>query len=234
MIVFYSNKVNNGELIIENDEFKHCVKVLRKNIGDEINVFDSEGNVYNVTIISIDKDKLIGKILSTTLARSTNHHFCLAIAPTKKADRMEWMISKIVEIGVQEVWFIKTKRTEFAKYKVDRLNKIMFSAAKQSLNYKLPKFREFDSLKSALQETEAFTHRYIAHCSDPKDFLLNKGFGSDAKVLALIGPEGDFTPEEIALAQDHDFEEVSLGPSRLRTETAGLVAVTLLNASLIR
>ena len=233
MVVFYTERIEDNHLLLEGDELRHCIKANRKKIGDQITVFDESGHVYTAVIEEIGKKELRALITSKKETKKKDAFLSIAIVPTKNADRMEWFVSKAVEIGIQEIILMKTSNAERSRYKYDRLKRIAFSAAKQSLNFKLPSIREFNSLKEVLRHTAAYKHKFVAHCQDPIDHLLTKVVDPDEKAIVMIGPEGDFTTEEVLQMNTNSFEEVNLGPSRLRTETAGVVAITLLNALLL-
>ncbi len=230
MIVFFSEEILGNSIFLHGDEYKHCVKVLRHKVGDEILIFDEYGKLYTSEILKIDKNRVEARIIRVRKVEESRGRVILAIAPTKKADRMEWLLGKAVEIGIHEFWMVKTKRTQMARYKVERLKKIAFSAAKQSLNFKLPIIKEFDNLEDVFEQCGNVNYKFIAHCMDPKEHLMTKEINRDSDVLILIGPEGDFDENEVEQCKNYGFEEISLGPARLRTETAGLVSITIINA----
>ncbi len=232
MILHYTEKVDQGILYLTDDELRHCVKALRKKVGDEINVFDEFGNIYAGVIKQIDRQELKATVIGVQKAAPILTQITMVVAPTKNPDRIEWMIGKAVEIGVQQIILMHTDRTERTRHKMDRIKKIAFSSAKQSLNLILPNIIEVDSVKETLDLISDYNAKYIAHCLDPKDHLMLKKIHNKEKIAFLIGPEGDFTENEITMLMSHGFEEISLGPSRLRTETAGIVALTLINGML--
>ena len=203
------------------EESWHCTKVLRYKTGDEIGLIDGNGNFYEGQLSTVNEKKCVANItFGPRIQNKHPYHLHLAIAPTKNIDRMEWLVEKAVEIGVDEITFMRCKNSERTVIKEDRLNKIAESAVKQSLQAYIPKIHGLTNFADVINSSADL--KFIAHCEEPikkhlKDFeLLNR------KSLALIGPEGDFTVEEIAQAKTVGFSEISLGENRLRTETAGL------------
>ena len=203
------------------EESWHCTKVLRFKAGDEIGVIDGKGNFYEAQLSTVNEKKCLANI--TTGPRLQNKHpyyLHLAIAPTKNIDRMEWMVEKAVEIGVDEITFVRCKNSERTVIKEDRLIKIAESAVKQSLQAFIPKINPLTNFADVLKINSDL--KFIAHCEEqiPKHL---KSFDLKNKTsLVLIGPEGDFSSEEITLAKQANFSEISLGENRLRTETAGV------------
>lgn len=203
------------------EESWHCTKVLRYKTGDEIGLIDGNGNFYEGQLSTVNEKKCVANItFGPRIQNKHPYHLHLAIAPTKNIDRMEWLVEKAVEIGVDEITFMRCKNSERTVIKEDRLIKIAESAVKQSLQAYIPKIHGLTNFADVINSSADL--KFIAHCEEPikkhlKDFeLLNR------KSLALIGPEGDFTVEEIAQAKTVGFSEISLGENRLRTETAGL------------
>jgi 16S rRNA (uracil1498-N3)-methyltransferase len=216
------------EKILDEIDSKHCVRVLRKNKGDEINVTDGEGNLFKCTIAEANPKKAKLNILETIRAfEKPSRYVHLAIAPTKNLDRMEYFVEKAVEIGVSEISFIQAKNSERKVLKLDRLHRIAISGMKQSLKAYLPKLNELKSLRTFLEDVDAAQMNLIAHLNEKSVAISKKKIGTS--VCIIIGPEGDFDQNEINMAEEKGFEMVSMGKSRLRTETAGVVAVTLLN-----
>jgi 16S rRNA (uracil1498-N3)-methyltransferase len=223
MQIFFANIFTDTDtILLSEEESKHCIRVLRHKSGDVINIIDGKGNLYEVEITDANPQKCSAKILSKKqIASAKKHHLHIAISPTKNADRIEWMLEKCTELGVDEFSFIICKRTEKTGVKTDRLKKIAESAVKQSIQAILPVINEAQSFKDFITKHSNTPSKYIAHCleedkAELKSVLQNKGN------LILIGPEGDFTEDEIKLAVQYNFKALSLGNSRLRTETAGL------------
>jgi 16S rRNA (uracil1498-N3)-methyltransferase len=210
------------------EESWHCYKVLRCKVGDQIHIIDGLGASYKGELITASEKKCIAKITEGPFYQSKRNYFLhLAIAPTKQIDRIEWMIEKAVEIGVDEISFIKCKNSERVTLKIDRIQKIVESAVKQSKQAFIPKINDLDEFKNIVKLKSDI--KLIAHCEvDDKEQLKDIDF-KGRSVLVVVGPEGDFTKEEIELAKNNDFDPLSLGNTRLRTETAGLYIVQALS-----
>ena len=227
MQLFYLENPKD-EIILSAEESKHATKVLRKKEGDVLSFTDGKGNLYKAEITVADSRKCRLKVVSTEQKeKQHNYHLHIAIAPTKNMDRFEWFLEKATEIGIDEITPIICSRSERKVIKTERCNRILLSAMKQSLKFHLPKLNEAISLNDFLKQDYEGA-KYIAHCEDGEKKEL-KIVNKTEKYLILIGPEGDFSPKEIDLALHNQFKAVSLGTSRLRTETAGIVAVHTLN-----
>ena len=227
MPFFYSKNIVDKFIILENQEMKHCINVLRKEINDLITVVDGKGIIFSCKIIEINLDNCKLLIIKKNKnLRNRNIHLC--IAPTKSHKRMEWMVEKIVEIGIDKITFMICTNSIRTSINLKRLNKIALSAMKQTQTAYLPKITQCTSFKTVLEQ-DSSKHRYIAHLNHDKIIFLNKAKKSKTSICILIGPEGDFTKEEINYSLDNKFIEVCLGNNRLRTETAGIVSVTILN-----
>ena len=223
MQLFFANIfTDENNILLSAEESKHCIKVLRHKNGDTINLIDGKGNFYEAEITDANPQKCNVKIISKKqVAVAKPYYLHIAISPTKNADRIEWMLEKCTELGVDEFSFIICKRTEKTGVKTERLKKIAESAIKQSIQAMLPVINEAQSFKDFVTKHQNTPSKYIAHCIDEdktgiKDAVLK------VKSLILIGPEGDFTEEEIKLATENKFQPLSLGNNRLRTETAAL------------
>ena len=232
MQVFFSNVFAAADtLILSAEESKHCIRVLRHKTGDRIHVIDGTGNFYEAEITEADSQKCLVKIRHTKqIASPKKYHLHLAISPTKNADRIEWMLEKCTELGVDEFSFVICKRTEKTGVKTERLRKIAESAVKQSIQAMLPVINEAQTFKDFVVKTHnPLPSKHIAHCIE-EDKTGLKSILHQSNNIVLIGPEGDFTKEEIDLAFKNGFVALSLGNNRLRTETAGLyVAAALKN-----
>ena len=216
------------EIILSSEESKHATKVLRKKEGDILNFTDGNGGFYKAEITLADSRKCRLQIISSEQKRKQHsYHLHIAIAPTKNMDRYEWFLEKATEIGIDEITPIICDHSERKVLKTERCNRILLSAMKQSLNFHLPKLNEAIPLKEFLKQ-EFEGNKYIAHC-EKSDKLELKNEKLEEKTLILIGPEGDFSPAEIEIALQNQFKAISLGESRLRTETAGLVTVHTIN-----
>ena len=221
MQLFYCPEILENSYYLNSEESKHCIKVLRKNEGDLINLIDGSGGFYEVKLTIASQKKVHFEIVKSWKEEARDYKLHIAIAPTKNNDRLEWFLEKATEIGIDEITPIICHHSERKVVKEERLKKIILSATKQSLKAKIPKlnsaisFKEFCSIK---QEADCF----IAHCELQEKTSFKSVIAKNA--LVLIGPEGDFSNQEIDLALANNFTPISLGNSRLRTETAGLVA----------
>jgi len=214
--------VQDKTATLTSEESWHCAKVLRKKAGDTIQLIDGKGNFYEAVLELVSDKKCTAVITSgPVLQAKRNYYLHLAIAPTKQMDRIEWMIEKAVEIGIDEISFINCKNSERTVIKTDRINKIVESAVKQSLQAYLPIVNELISFKEIISASKE-DQRLIAHCYDSAKENLKQIDFKNKSTLILIGPEGDFAKEEVDLALNNKFKAVSFGTNRLRTETAGL------------
>ena len=227
MKLFFTENTEN-EFTISSEESKHITRVLRKKEGDILNFTDGKGNLLVSEITSSDikktRVKLIEKIEKE---KGHNYYLHIAIAPTKNIDRFEWFLEKATEIGIDEITPIICDRSERKVIKTERCNRILLSAMKQSLKYHLPKLNEAISFTDFIQKNFDGS-KYIAHCKESKKIEL-KEKNTEIKTLILIGPEGDFSASEIDKSTNNHYQAISLGNSRLRTETAGIFAVTNIN-----
>ena len=222
MQLFYLEDPEN-EIILSAQESKHATKVLRKKKGDILDFTDGKGNFYKAEITIADSRKCRLKIVSSEQkGKQHNYHLHIAIAPTKNMDRFEWFLEKATEIGIDEITPIICSRSERKVIKTERGNRILLSAMKQSLKHHLPKLNEAINLNDFIKQ-DFEGAKYIAHCEDGEKKEL-KIANKTEKYLILIGPEGDFSSDEINFALQNQFKAVSLGTSRLRTETAGIIA----------
>lgn len=224
MQLFFANIfIDTENILLSAEESKHCVRVLRHKDGDVIHVIDGKGNFYETEITDANPQKCSVKIISKKQVSSPKkYHLHIAISPTKNADRIEWMLEKCTEFGVDEFSFIICKRTEKTGVKTERLKKIAESAVKQSIQAILPIINEAQTFKEFVS-TQNNASKYIAHCLE-QDKTELKTMLQNTQTLILIGPEGDFTEDEIKLAIENKFQPITLGNTRLRTETAGLYA----------
>ena len=223
MYLFYTPNISTESFLSE-EESAHCVRVLRYTRGDEILLTDDRGNTYNARITNPHPKHCEFEIISSERQRKSHDFYLhIAIAPTKNIERMEWMVEKCTEIGVDEITPLLCRFSERKQIREDRLEKIILSAAKQSLTPYLPKLNPLTDyntfIKCAHEET-----RFIAHCYKEDKRELKDEIQKGKSCLVLIGPEGDFSEQEVADALSLGFVPVSLGNSRLRTETAGVVA----------
>lgn len=228
MHVFYTPDIQTHPELPE-EEAQHCIRVLRLNAGDEITLTDGKGNFYRAEITAATNKRCLVKVIETIAQEPLwQGHLHIAMAPTKNMDRNEWFAEKATEVGIDELTFLNCRFSERKVIKTERIEKILISAIKQSLKARLPKLNgmmDFD--KFIAQDFSG--QKFIAHCYEGEKPLLKhiRKPGEDA--LVLIGPEGDFSEEEVKKAIDKGFQPISLGKSRLRTETAALIATVLIN-----
>lgn len=228
MHVFYTPDIANTQELPE-EEAGHCLRVLRLGVGDEVMLTDGKGFFYQAVIAAATQKRCMVKLISKTEQEPFwNGHLHLALAPTKNMDRMEWLAEKATEIGFDELTFLNCRFSERKVIKTDRIEKIVVSAVKQSLKARKPVVNEMMDFRKFM-ERDFSGQKFIAHCYEGEKPLLKDVLQPDEDAVVLIGPEGDFSPEEVALATEKGFQAVSLGKSRLRTETAALVAVHLMN-----
>lgn len=230
---FYDPQMT-GEL--PQEEAQHAVRVLRLGMGDEINLMDGKGTYYRAEITTATNHKCLYRILEEQPQEPAWHgHLCLGMAPTKLNDRVEWFAEKATEIGVDEFAWLDCQFSERKVLKTERVDKIVVSAMKQSHKAWKPQVNEMTPFRKFV-EAERAGQKFICHCYDQADI---DGTASEKPNLmdvidgcqdctVLIGPEGDFSVEEVRLAQQHGYQSVTLGKSRLRTETAGLCAVHMM------
>lgn len=228
MIRFYAPDIAAAAVLPE-VESGHAVRVLRHREGDLIEVVDGAGHLYRCRIVAAHpKHTSVAVEECIPLPKVWTPTITLAVAPTKNMDRMEWLVEKLVEIGVDRIVPLRCGRSERRELKSERLRKIAVSAMKQSLKAVLPAIDEPTPLPAFLKEAAAMcgAARFVAWCDDNSArTLLAKAYAPGADAVILIGPEGDFTPTEVEAAARAGFEPVTMGDNRLRTETAALVAV---------
>ena len=228
MQLFYTKNIKENMAIFTEEEARH-IQVLRKKAGDKLHFIDGVGGIYEGEVMEVHKKQCVLSILQHTPAYNQRKvHLHIAIAPTKNINRLEWFLEKATEIGIDEITPILCDRSERKKIRNDRLEKILLSAAKQSLKAYLPKLNELTDYQSFIKK-ENDNLKYIAYCNDDNLNHLKKEYSIPQNVTILIGPEGDFSEKEIQLALENNFKGISLGDSRLRTETAGIVACHIIN-----
>jgi 16S rRNA (uracil1498-N3)-methyltransferase len=223
MLLFYAPDLLTLPELPE-QESGHCVRVLRKQAGDEIDITDGKGHFFRAQIRDAHPKKCLVEIVEQIAApQRWKNHIEIAVAPTKNLDRIEWFAEKATEIGIDKITFLKTRYSERKELKTDRIQKILVSAMKQSEKAVLPVLQEMTDFKTFVKQDFA-GQKFIAHCYAGEKPLLSRAVHAGENVLILIGPEGDFSEDEVALALQHGFQAISLGESRLRTETAALTA----------
>lgn len=214
------------QIVLSPETSKHCIQVLRMKTGEQLQLTNGKGLLLTAQIIAEDKKACVVKCINNTAV--TNHQSTLSIAISllKNSSRFEWFLEKATEIGVSEIIPLICHRTERQNFRWERMNGIVISAMLQSRQTFLPTLHQPVFINDAIKNS-VFTTKLLAHCEDAKKLAV-KNCNISSAIQILIGPEGDFTPNEIALALQHCYQPVTLGNTRLRTETAGMVAATLL------
>tara|TARA_B100000965_G_scaffold348710_1_gene321468 strand:- start:144 stop:833 length:690 start_codon:yes stop_codon:yes gene_type:complete len=221
MQLFFSNTVEN-QVTFTLEENKHLTKVLRKKINDEVFIIDGKGYLYTGKIICQDKKSSTVEITNREKKEKTHKYYLhIGLAPTKNISRFEWFLEKATEIGIDEITPLICEKSERKTINFNRCEKILITAIKQSLKYHLPKLNNPISFNNFIKD-EKLGDKFIAHCKEGKKIKLDKK--AKEKYVILIGPEGDFSQNEIDLAITRKYLPITLGNSRLRTETAGIVA----------
>lgn len=224
MIQFYAPDIEKTKMLPECDS-QHCVRVLRMKTGDNIDVIDGKGYRYECKIVEAHQKRTSIEIINkVSIPLSWDNNITIAVAPTKHIDRMEWFVEKSTEIGVNRIIPLLCHHSERKEIKVERLEKIAISAMKQSLKAVLPIIYPMTTVKKIITESNT-AQKFIAYCDEsiPRKLFCNE-YKSNEDCIILIGPEGDFSKEEITLALDNGFIPISLGDNRLRTETAAIAA----------
>ncbi len=220
--------IQNNVAILNEDESLHCVKVLRHKVGDIIQVIDGNGTRAIGKIEAAHaKQCAVSLTEKEVVTQTRNYKIHIAIAPTKNIERIEWFVEKAVEVGVDEISFIKCKNSERTVIKDDRLKKVAEAAVKQSQQAFIPKLNSLVDFKEFIKKDNSDV-KLIAHCEKESKQHIKQYITTNKTFTILIGPEGDFTKDEIALALSSTYLPVALGDSRLRTETAGLFACNAL------
>lgn len=222
MNLFYHPEIVSGINVLSSEDSRHATKVLRLKPGEVIELTDGKGTLYEAQIRSIDFKGCKFEITKRIPQPRRPYHIHIAIAPTKNMDRTEWFVEKAVELGVDQITFLLCRNSGRKTINTDRLQKLVISAIKQSRQAWMPELNPMMPLKDILSSKAAL--KFIAHVDPNQPNHLKNLARPKGDYLVMIGPEGDFTPEEIRSATEAGFEKVSLGTSRLRTETAGLAA----------
>lgn len=228
---FYKKDIESTDTIVvlDEDTSKHVVQVLRMENDEKVKLTDGKGNIFVGEITDNHRKRCTVSVLETVKIKDQRSKISIAISPVKNNSRFEWFLEKATEIGVSEIIPLICERTEKQQLKTERLNGILISAMLQSQQAWLPVLQEPQKYRDFLDENrDNRISKFIAHCEEDKKKLLSEITESN-NPLILVGPEGDFTHKEIELALQYNFEPVSLGETRLRTETAGMVAAVLLN-----
>ena len=233
MEIFYSDSISGNLVRLDQEESQHCAKVLRRKVGDSIDVIDGEGNLYRCSITS-DSPKSVEAVANEVLRDWHSHPYklTLAVCPTKNNDRYEWFAEKATEFGADVFVPVIGTHSERKVFKPERLRRVVLSAVKQSLKARLPQVAEPVTVKDFIKETAGTDAvKMIAYCFEDgalprrsvKEVLAS---GTSDNIIVLIGPEGDFSREEALLAVESGYVPVHIGQSRLRTETAGVAAAS--------
>ena len=229
MHLFYTPDISADYFTLDEEESKHCIKVLRLQNGDEVSLVDGRGGLYTARILDAHPKRTLLKIIDTRLQYAKrNHYLHIAIAPTKNIERTEWFLEKATEIGIDEISLVISDHSERREVKPERLKRVITSAMKQSLKAYHPVLNQSVSFHQFIQSTHQ-SQRFIAHCMDGEKRSLKQEISLQSDYLIMIGPEGDFTAPEVAAALESGFTAITLGDSRLRTETAALEACFEIN-----
>ena len=227
MEIFFSDDICDGRVRLDAEESGHCVRVLRHRPGDEISVIDGRGTLYRCALEIADAKGAEARVIEAQPGFGAHpYHLTMAVCPTKNIDRFEWFVEKATEIGVDVIAPVIGERSERRVLKTDRLRRLTLSAAKQSLKAAIPTVAEPQSVRDFILAAPADALKLICYCFDDVERKQIQQLLPAKEICILIGPEGDFSPEEAALARERGWVPVSLGDSRLRTETAAVVAAT--------
>lgn len=224
---FYNPRLKEGVHHLSEEESRHCSLILRMKPGDLIRVLDGKGSVATCTLTKVSKNKCEYEIAESVYSEPKKFNTHLLIAPTKNADRMEWMIEKLCEVGVDQVTFLSCTNSERKNLRLDRLEKKAISAIKQSGNPYLPELNELTPFSKAIENSGAAI-KLLAHVDQHHQYI-GEAIERGKDIVISVGPEGDFTEEEVAMAKANGFQPISLGNNTLRTETAGLSACCFVN-----
>jgi 16S rRNA (uracil1498-N3)-methyltransferase len=225
--IFYITEPASQPFITLNEETsKHVVQVLRMKQGDKLNLCDGQGNLINASIVDNHKKKCTVNVLSTKHEVRDTKFVSIGISLLKNTSRFEWFLEKATEIGVSEIIPLLCDRTEKQHFRFERMNNILISAMLQSQQYWLPKLHEPQTFDKVLMSS-IIEKKLIAHCENEQKQDV-KDYSNSSSIQILIGPEGDFSPQEISVALEQNYLPVTLGQTRLRTETAGVVAAAIL------
>lgn len=225
MQLFYNPDLteHTTEFTFSREESKHIVKVLRKNVADVLHITNGNGWLFNAEITIANTNKCHAKVTAKTKQKKRHYHLHLAVAPTKMNDRYEWFLEKATEIGIDSITPIICKHSERKVIKPERYQKVLQAAMKQSLSCYLPQLNEAIAFKDFIKQ-DFKSDLFIAHCEETDRKSLKQELKPNTDITILIGPEGDFSVKEIEIARAHNFIPVTLGDTRLRTETAAIVS----------
>ena len=227
MQLFYDPDLQAGHHQLRDEEARHAFQVLRKKVGDELDLVNGKGGWFKATVVSISKRECLLDALPVRQDdERAGHRLHLLVAPTKNIDRFKWILEKATEIGVDFIQPILTEHSERKHLRNDRMERVLEAAMKQSLRSWLPELGELLPFATALEQTAPSNVRYLAYLGQQDETaLLRDNYQRGDNVTIAIGPEGGFSAAEAVLARSFDYDFVSLGPNRLRTETAAIAAV---------
>jgi 16S rRNA (uracil1498-N3)-methyltransferase len=229
MQLFYAPEITLPLYTLSEEESKHCVRVLRMKRGDELHITDGRGNMYRCKVVDDNAKRCTVEVVHTTPNyEPLAYELVMAVAPTKNIDRYEWFLEKATEVGISEVYPLECDHSERRQIKAEREEKVITAAVKQSLKAYHPTLHDMTRFRDVV--TMPFEgQKFIAHCNDSlgEREYLGKLVEKGGRSLILIGPEGDFSEEEITFALNNGFKAISLGKERLRTETAALIATVI-------
>jgi 16S rRNA (uracil1498-N3)-methyltransferase len=229
MDLFFSPEVQPGDFTFNPEESKHIIRVLRRKRGDELSLTDGKGNLLIGQITDDHPNKCLVTIKDSKLMpKQRSYHLHLAVAPTKNMGRFEWFLEKATEIGIDEITPIACKHSERIHINTERLNKVMVAALKQSQQFWLPKLNPLQSIEDLIQ-LKVTGQKFIAYVDMDNKTSLKSAYIPGQDSIVLIGPEGDFSEQEVKAAISTGYLQISLGENRLRTETAALVACHTIN-----
>ncbi len=231
MQLFFHQNLQNNTVELPEDESKHCIRVLRKKVGDEIMLIDGKGNKATCKITDDNPKKCKLEVVEKVHFHAREIGLHIAIAPTKNFDRMDWMLEKCTEIGVSEITFIESENSERNKINMERCEKILIQSIKQSKQYWLPKLNNIISFKQFISNQNTTELNCLMAWCNENSLTINEATDLKKHTLLLIGPEGDFTEVEAKLAIENNFKTISLGKNILRTETAAVYATAIINNS---
>ena len=225
MRLFYAPNIEMPNFTFDQQESKHIAKVLRLKQGDKLYLTDGKGFFYEAEITEISNKNCSVRILKNEKQIKHDYYLHVAIAPTKSNDRFEWFLEKATEIGIDEITPLLCKNSERKKIKLERFQKVIESAMKQSHKAYHPKLNDLTDIQDFLKQDLDYDKKLMAHCYDAEKFSLKQSVKEKQRILIMIGPEGDFTIEEVEQATKKGISPLSLGTYRLRTETAGIASV---------
>lgn len=229
MQLFYLPDINGNTITLPEEESKHCIRVLRMASGDELLIVNGKGSLFTCKITDANPKRCVAKVVGIkNKFEKRNFLLHIAIAPTKNIDRFEWFLEKATEIGVDRITPLLCKHSERKTVNMERLVRVSIAAMKQSVKAYLPDIQPITPINTVIQAASE-SIKLIAYCGEFNNAHAASYIEKGKSILFLIGPEGDFSQDEVELALGNGFHIVSLGSSRLRTETAGIVSCTLVN-----